>query len=253
MEIVAHRGAHEKLPENTLAAFQQAAVMGADMVEMDVRLTRDHVPVICHYYALPDRLGLPGCVFEYTLSKMRQAEEKLQATDSTGSVAILREVLESLTGRVGLEIEVKGPEPECVEIISATLLDYRRFWDTMELTSYEPALLLALSERCPGLASDLLYPPSEPWKTLDIVAYEAKHLGRLARARAVHLHHTQLSEQVVAGLAAAGLETHVWGANDENALQQCRNLGLKRACTDQLSMALGWRSRAAAETSAAPE
>src|SRR5207244_5819311 len=46
--IVAHRGASATHPENTLSAFLAAAAAGADMVELDVRLTADGVPVVLH-------------------------------------------------------------------------------------------------------------------------------------------------------------------------------------------------------------
>ena len=244
LEIVAHRGAHEELPENTLAAFERAVEMGADAIEMDVRLTRDRVPVIYHYFALPDAMGLPGCIFDYTLSRLRQTKEERASPHDASHIPTLRQALDSLAGRIGLEIEVKGPEPECVDIVADTLRDYRRFWDTMDLTSYEPVLLLALAERCPGLPTDLLYPAPQTWRTRDIVAYEAKHLGRMAGVRAVHLHPSQLSEQVVASLSSAGLKTHVWGANDAESLQRTRELGLTRFCSDQLGLALRWRLEA---------
>jgi len=38
---VAHRGASLRYPENTLAAFEAAIRAGADMIELDVRLTAD--------------------------------------------------------------------------------------------------------------------------------------------------------------------------------------------------------------------
>src|SRR5919201_4528815 len=46
--VVAHRGASALYPENTLAAFQGAIEAGADVVELDVRLTADNVAVILH-------------------------------------------------------------------------------------------------------------------------------------------------------------------------------------------------------------
>jgi glycerophosphoryl diester phosphodiesterase len=48
-ELVAHRGVADGAPENTLPAFWKAIELGADAVEFDVRLTRDHEPVIYHY------------------------------------------------------------------------------------------------------------------------------------------------------------------------------------------------------------
>ena len=46
--IIGHRGASAIAPENTLAAFKQALSAGADGIELDVRLSRDGVPVVIH-------------------------------------------------------------------------------------------------------------------------------------------------------------------------------------------------------------
>src|SRR5215207_7868150 len=45
---IAHRGASAYAPENSLEAFRIAAEMGAELVEVDIRLTRDGVPVVAH-------------------------------------------------------------------------------------------------------------------------------------------------------------------------------------------------------------
>ena len=46
--IIAHRGARAFAPENTLAALGKAAALGAEMVEVDVHLTRDGMPALVH-------------------------------------------------------------------------------------------------------------------------------------------------------------------------------------------------------------
>jgi glycerophosphoryl diester phosphodiesterase len=45
---IGHRGAAASAPENTLASFREAAAERADYFELDVRQTRDHVPVVLH-------------------------------------------------------------------------------------------------------------------------------------------------------------------------------------------------------------
>lgn len=45
---IAHRGNSKEAPENTSAAFQQAVNLGSDLLEVDVHLTKDEVPVIMH-------------------------------------------------------------------------------------------------------------------------------------------------------------------------------------------------------------
>jgi glycerophosphoryl diester phosphodiesterase len=49
MQLAAHRGFHESLPENSLAAFEAAIEAGADAIEFDVRVTRDGVAVVTHW------------------------------------------------------------------------------------------------------------------------------------------------------------------------------------------------------------
>lgn len=56
IEIQGHRGARGLLPENTVPAFERAIELGADVLELDLGLTRDGVPVVHHDRALnPDR------------------------------------------------------------------------------------------------------------------------------------------------------------------------------------------------------
>ncbi len=242
-EIVAHRGAHTADPENTLQAFQAAIELGADAIELDVRLTRDRVPVVYHYFYLNEVTNFDGPIFEYTWQQLRRADfgPRSGREGERYSIPSLAEALDAMGGRVGLEIEIKGPEPEAPQIIGELLREYRALWDAIELTSYEPQLLQAIQAHCPGIVVDLLYPRSEPWMKPDVVTYTAIQRARLAGARAVHLHPTQLSAQVVQAVRAAGKEVHAWDVNDERGLDLVLELGLPRLCTDRVEQALAYR------------
>lgn len=80
---------------------------------------------------------------------------------------------------------------------------------------------------------------------LDVVTHLAIHRGRLAHARAVHLHPTQLTAPVVAAVRAAGIEVHAWDVNDGQALALAAELGIPTICTDDLQQALEFRQRMA--------
>ncbi|MEM2740118.1 MAG: glycerophosphodiester phosphodiesterase [Candidatus Bathyarchaeia archaeon] len=58
--IVAHRGASGYEPENTLRAFRRAIDMKADMIEADVRLSKDGIPVVIHNGSLDRTAGVHG-------------------------------------------------------------------------------------------------------------------------------------------------------------------------------------------------
>ena len=195
-EIVAHRGVPTEAPENTIASFQRAIDLGADAIELDVRLTSDKIPVVYHYYYLQENTSASGAIFDFTLEQLRDVKVfcKNNPTAEDGRISTLSEILEMFSGKIGLEIEIKGPEPEAPEIIGGVLNEFKNFWNSFEITSYEPALLLSVQKICPGLTVDLLFPLSESWMKQDVVQYQAIHYSRLAHARAVHLHPTQLSE-----------------------------------------------------------
>ena len=232
-EIIAHRGVHNTYPENTIPAFEDAITLGADAVELDVRLSADGIPVVYHYYYLDEVTSLSGPVFNYTWGQFKQARFKCLAGSGTDlSIPSLAEVLDVLAGRIGLEIEIKGPEPEAPTITGSLLNEYRHFWDRMEVTSYEPMLLENIHRTCPGITTDLLIPRSEPWMRSDVLTYQTIQRARMAGARAVHLHPTQLSQQVVEDIQTSGIEVHAWDVNTEADWESALALGIPRVDTD---------------------
>jgi glycerophosphoryl diester phosphodiesterase len=242
-EIVAHRGVATNVPENTIAAFERAVEMGADAVELDVRLTSDHVPVVHHFYNLGSHASASGPIFAFTWEQLQKV--RLGGADDacvpSEHVPSLDEVLARLGGRLGLEIHLQGPEPESPVIVGDLLQQHRRIWDVVEVTSYEAAALLEIQRVCPGLATDLLFPRSESWKTPEIEQYEVVQCGRMARARAVHIHPSQLSAATVRAVRAQGIEVHAWDVNDEHSLELVAELGIPRLDTDDLGQALAFR------------
>lgn len=60
--VIAHRGASAERPENTLPAFERALELGADAVELDVRLSRDGAAVVVHDATLDRTTGGRGPV-----------------------------------------------------------------------------------------------------------------------------------------------------------------------------------------------
>ena len=68
--IVAHRGAMRQAPENTLAAYERAANLGADFVELDVRETSDGALVLMHDARVDRTTDGHGAVEELTLAEI---------------------------------------------------------------------------------------------------------------------------------------------------------------------------------------
>ena len=142
--------------------------------------------------------------------------------------------MDVIGGKIGLEIEIKGPDPEAPGIVAEVLARYRQLWDGIEVTSFEPMILRDMQQRCPGLTTDLLLPQPPDWMRQDVLTYEAIQRGRLAGAQAVHLPATKLSPAVVSAIRAHGFDIHVWDVNDDATLAHMLDclLGIRRVCTD---------------------
>ena len=76
--VIAHRGYRGVCPENTISAFKAAIEVKADMIELDVCLTRDRVPVVIHDATLERTTDGKGLVSEYTLSELNETVEDLK-------------------------------------------------------------------------------------------------------------------------------------------------------------------------------
>ena len=103
--VVAHRGASGYEPENTLRALKRAIEMGADMVEVDVRLSKDGVPVIMHDETLDRTTDGSGRVSDYTVDQLRGLDAGLGE-----KIPLLSEVLDLVKGKAGLLLELKEVE-----------------------------------------------------------------------------------------------------------------------------------------------
>lgn len=121
---VAHRGASDRYPENTLLAFERALEAGADAIECDVHLTADGEVVVIHDATVDRTTNGHGEVAALTLDELRQldAGSWKDARFSGQRIPTLREVAELVRGRVPLFVEVKGRSPE----LPARLVDVLR-------------------------------------------------------------------------------------------------------------------------------
>jgi glycerophosphoryl diester phosphodiesterase len=72
--VVAHRGATDRAPECTLAAFEAAVAAGADAIELDVQLTADGVPVVIHDERLDRTTSATGAVRAHTWEQIARLD-----------------------------------------------------------------------------------------------------------------------------------------------------------------------------------
>ena len=109
--VVAHRGAHIDIPENTLAAYKAAIEMGVDFVEVDLRTTQDGRIVSIHNNQIDSYVtnGQRGLVSEMTLEQLKQLDigSRIGPQWSGERIPTFEEILELCKGRVGIYLDLK--------------------------------------------------------------------------------------------------------------------------------------------------
>lgn len=121
--LVAHRGAKVFRPENTLSAYENAIKLGFDYVELDVRYTRDGVPVCMHDEKVNRTTGADGYVKDFTAEEITKLDaargfftdpEKFKDTP----VPTLEQALQLMQGKIKLYMDQKEmPTPALVELL----------------------------------------------------------------------------------------------------------------------------------------
>ena len=98
--VIAHRGDHAEAPENTLDAFSRAVDLGADGVELDVRLTRDRQVAVVHDRWVGGGTGARGvAVGRLSLDEMNDLVSHSSSGPTQTKVPTLDEVFIHCTGR----------------------------------------------------------------------------------------------------------------------------------------------------------
>ena len=132
-QIVAHRGYSGAYPENTRSAVLGAIVLGVDMVEIDVRLSRDGIPVIFHNAMLTPITSCPRRIDELTCSELKALDVGSWRGEAFRGEQILTlaEALELVHGRLPVNLDIKVSRAVAPVI---ALIQQRRMFDEVVLS-----------------------------------------------------------------------------------------------------------------------
>ena len=155
-KIIAHRGGCADLPDNTLVAFRQAKQYGARMVEFDVQLTLDGVPIILHDDTLDRTTDGTGNVHDMTLKEVRQFKK-----DDGNPIPTLEETLQCLVEQQLIaNIEIKQcvyDVPHTVDKVMAVALKYKSKLPSMLISSFQYSTLSLIHHHYKDIPIGLLY------------------------------------------------------------------------------------------------
>ena len=226
--IWAHRGADGYAPENTIAAFDLAAEMDADGIELDVQLTKDGQVVVCHDERIDRTSNGKGWIKDYTLEELKRLDFSGGNEKYAGvQIPTLEEVLELIkdTGMY-VDIELKtqvftypGIENKCVDLVKKMGYEDRVIFCSFNHLSLQKVRLFA-----PEMKIGYLYLYAAP----SIIPF-VKKLG----VDALHItQHNLLAPRLLEQCREQGITINAWTINNEKDLQICTDNGVNAVITD---------------------
>lgn len=137
MLIIGHRGAAGLAPENTLQAFRAGYDAGADILELDVRLTADRRLVVIH-----DALLLRTHHIADNVASLTYRE--LQKLTLDKPVPLLEDVLNEFFGKILINIEIKSRSTggSLVRLLKRRFITRPEDWDLVLISSFKARELL---------------------------------------------------------------------------------------------------------------
>jgi glycerophosphoryl diester phosphodiesterase len=238
---IAHQGGRGLWPENTLYGFERALDMGVDVLEMDLRETKDGQIVVMHDAAVDRTTEGSGLVRDKNLEEILALDAGYRFEDQYGNfpfrgrgltVPTLDEVLRRF-GETRLNLEMKDFTDESARGFCGEIRR-RGLEDRVLVASFGHEPMLAFRERCPEVATSATLREGLLFYELNRV-----HLGSLYRSPAVafevpeyygDLHVVQPSFLALA--RRSNLRVQVWTVNEEDDLSRMLAIGVDGVVTD---------------------
>lgn len=93
---IGHRGAKGHVLENTLASFQKALELGVDMIELDIHLSKDNIPVVIHDFTVDRTTIAKGTATNFTAKELQNL-----------GIPTLEDVFDLVQNQCEINIEIK--------------------------------------------------------------------------------------------------------------------------------------------------
>jgi glycerophosphoryl diester phosphodiesterase len=225
---IAHRGAAGTRPELTAIAFERAIELGAEMIELDVQLTRDRRLVVLHDRALGRTAPGSGAVRERTLAELQRldAGSWFAPAYAAERVPSLDEVLDLTRGRVALNVEIKSPAADwhaTADVLVRLLADTGATATTI-VSSFDMEALQSVRAVSGAVRIGVLWHQSD-------VAPAFRHAAELG-AEAIHPRHELVNDSLMAAARRDGLAVNTWTVNAVERMRALADLGVDGIISD---------------------
>jgi len=225
-KIIGHRGARGLAAENTIAAIDAALALGVDGIEIDVRVTKDNVPVLIHDPALVLPNGERLVVAETDLTTLVHAKPDLTT---------LASAIRHIDQKTPLMVEVKPHVAiEPVVAVLRSFLDKGWRTECFVLGSKRQADLRGLHAALPELATTVI----EAWSGL-----RATWRARQLHTKRITMNHKFLWSGFLVSMRRRGYTLYVYTLNNPQRAKRWEQYGLGGVITDRPDLFLAVKTK----------
>ena len=179
--VIAHRGAHIGIPENSLPAYQKAIDLGCDFVEIDIRTTKDNEYVSIHNSTIEAYVeNKKGMVREMTIAELKELDIGIKIGEEWENTRIptFEEILQLCQGKIGIYLDLKDADPSgLIELIKKYDMEKQVVW---YIGGSAHKTIMEIKHECPECIS--MPDPGEE-KNLEkvMVAYQPRVVASVMR------------------------------------------------------------------------
>ena len=236
---IAHRGASAYAAEHTYGAYDMAIAMGADVLEVDLRLTADRVPVVVHDRTLWRTAIDPRPVADVTLAQLGRLDPSIRPLT-------LRQVFERYGSETRYLLDLKAPRAPLEREVLAVAADVG-LCHRIQIQSFSRSGIRRARRLDSSMSCAQLYPPYTPKRAA------LRDMGRVkAFADAIGPHSSSVDPALVTAAHAHGLRVQPYTVNDPAEIARLLAIGVDGIITDRPDLARtgidgGARKRSAAQ------
>ena len=214
--IIAHRGASADALENSLDAFRLALQVPVDMIELDLRMTRDGRLVVMH-----DRETGRTASGNVDLEKAFASEVAAVRLRNGEAIPYLEDVVHLVGGRAAINVEIKSAGAGSV------LARYLRALQQLPqiiVSSFQEAEVTAVRAVLPQIDCAVIYDTFSPRQ---IEGYRSRGYSLVSLTK------NTVSETLVRACHARGLRLFVWTVDSEDEMKRCIAWGIDGIYTNK--------------------
>jgi len=246
LSIIAHRGGAALRPENTMAAFDYAAGLGVDAIELDVHLSRDREVVVIHDETVDRTTDGRGPVGALTAAELGRLDAGCRFDEAggcpfrarAGGVPRLADVLVRHPS-LAVVVEIKGDAEETA-VRTIETIARAAAGDRVIVGGFSDRVLRVVRDRAPGLPTSASAPEARAAARRAVFGLAPRPSGFHVFQVPIRLRGRQvLGPRFVRRARRAGYPVHVWVVNTPADMRLVIDWGATGLITDRPDIGLG--------------